>query len=81
MQVMEAHEQLELAELENELETLGAENDERIRSTEEKINQSLKHTSIDWEELMMDAIQLKYWVNIQNGIKDWEPGKPVHLTH
>ena len=31
MQVMEAHEQLELAELENELETLEAENNERIK--------------------------------------------------
>ena len=81
MQVMEAHEQLELAELENELETLEAENNERIKTTEERINQSLKNTPIDWEELMMDAIRLKYWVNIQNGIKDWEPGKPVHLTH
>ncbi|KAF6068900.1 Fe-S protein assembly co-chaperone HscB [Candida albicans] len=81
MQVMEAHEQLELAESENELETLEAENNERIKTTEERINQSLKNTPIDWEELMMDAIRLKYWVNIQNGIKDWEPGKPVHLTH
>ena len=68
MQVMEAHEQLELAELENELETLEAENNERIKTTEERINQSLKHP-IDWEELMMDAIRLKYWVNIQTESK------------
>ncbi|KAI3402372.2 hypothetical protein KGF56_004780 [Candida oxycetoniae] len=84
MQVMEAHEQLELAELENELEGLEAENSERIEQAEEKIDKELSKKNVDdinWDELIMDAIKLKYWVNIQNGIKDWEPGKPVHLTH
>ncbi|RCK67724.1 J-type co-chaperone JAC1, mitochondrial [Candida viswanathii] len=81
MQVLEAHEQLELAGLENELETLETENNERIESTEARIEDALQQPEINWEELMMDAIRLKYWVNIQNGIKEWEPGKPVHLTH
>lgn len=35
----------------------------------------------DWDPTIMEAIRLKYWVNIQNGIKEWEQGKPVHLTH
>ncbi|EER34223.1 hypothetical protein CTRG_01083 [Candida tropicalis MYA-3404] len=81
MSVLEAHEQLELAESEHQLETLETENDARIDSTESKIQHSLHEPVINWEELMMDAIRLKYWVNIQNGIKEWEPGKPVHLTH
>lgn len=81
MLVLEAHEQLELAELENQLETLETENYERIERTENKIQRLLLEPKINWEELMMDAIRLKYWVNIQNGIKEWEPGKPVHLTH
>ena len=33
------------------------------------------------DELIMEAIRLKYWVNIANACKEWEPGKPVHLTH
>lgn len=81
MNVMEAHESLEMADLESDLDDLSVENDERISSTEENIDKLLKADPIDWESVMMDAIKLKYWVNIQNGIKDWEPGKPVHLTH
>ncbi|CAK9440418.1 uncharacterized protein LODBEIA_P45180 [Lodderomyces beijingensis] len=83
MQVMEAHEQLELAESEHELEGLGVENNERIEEEEHKVERELQRPveDIDWDELIMDAIRLKYWVNIQNGIRDWEPGKPVHLTH
>ncbi|WLF77444.1 hypothetical protein PVL30_001162 [Lodderomyces elongisporus] len=84
MQVMEAHEQLELANSEEELEETERENEQRIEEAEEKIEQELKKgedDSIDWDELIMDAIKLKYWVNIQNGIKEWAPDKPVHLTH
>ncbi|KAI5960603.1 uncharacterized protein KGF55_004496 [Candida pseudojiufengensis] len=81
LQVMEAHEQLELSESEKELENLEIENDERIEESCNKIEKELKKSPINWDELIIDAIKLKYWVNIQNGIKDWEPGKPVHLTH
>ncbi|KAG5416987.1 hypothetical protein I9W82_004618 [Candida metapsilosis] len=81
LQVMEAHEQLEFAEQEQELDELEEENNDRIKQAEEKIESELKKDPINWDELITDAIKLKYWVNIQNGIKDWEPGKPVHLTH
>ncbi|EMG51145.1 JAC1 J-type co-chaperone JAC1 [Candida maltosa Xu316] len=81
MSVLEAHEQLELAESENQLETLEVENNERIEKTESKIEHVLQQPNINWDDLIMDAIKLKYWVTIQNGIKEWEPGKPVHLTH
>ncbi|KAI5951967.1 hypothetical protein KGF54_005042 [Candida jiufengensis] len=81
LQVMEAHEQLELSESEKELENLELENNERIDESCDKIEKELHQKPIDWDEVIIDAIKLKYWVNIQNGIKDWEPGKPVHLTH
>lgn len=81
LQVMEAHEQLEFAEKEQELDELEDENNDRIKQAEEKIELELEKEPINWDELITDAIKLKYWVNIQNGIKDWAPGKPVHLTH
>ncbi|ODV79667.1 uncharacterized protein CANTADRAFT_89309 [Suhomyces tanzawaensis NRRL Y-17324] len=83
LMVLEAHESLEMAEQESELEDLSAENDERIKESEKTIDAIIQnHWPItDWDALMMEAIRLKYWVNIQNGIKEWEPGKPVHLTH
>jgi molecular chaperone HscB len=81
MNVLEAHEQLEMATLETDLDTLSQENDERIRASEETIDSLLKQHPLNWDLVMMEAIKLKYWVNIHQAIRDWEPGKPVHLTH
>lgn len=81
MMVLEAHESLELATNENDLDDLSDENDARIEQSAERIELLLKKQPLNWDNLMMEAIRLKYWVNIQNGIKEWEPGKPVHLTH
>lgn len=81
MTVLEAHESLELANTEADLETLSSENEERIEDSQQKIEQLLGHDPVVWNDVIMEAIRLKYWVNIANGIKEWEPGKPVHLTH
>ncbi|CUM65597.1 uncharacterized protein PRCAT00003245001 [Priceomyces carsonii] len=81
MLVLEAHESLETATLEEHLDDLKDENDARIVQSENVIDSLLKEPKIDWDTVTMEAIKLKYWVNIQNGIKEWEPGKPVHLTH
>lgn len=81
MLVLDAHESLEMATNEADLEELEKENEARIEESEETLDKLLQNEPINWDSLMMEAIRLKYWVNIQNGIKDWEPGKPVHLTH
>ncbi|EGW33582.1 uncharacterized protein SPAPADRAFT_137282 [Spathaspora passalidarum NRRL Y-27907] len=81
MNVLEVHERLELATSEQELEELEVENEERIEETEAEIADMIKYEIKDWDELMMTAIRLKYWINIRNGIKEWEPGKPMNLTH
>lgn len=83
MSVLDAHEGLEMATSETEVEELDEENNARIEECEEEIEQLIKHQwpPQDWDELMMLAIRMKYWVNIENACKEWEPGKPVHLTH
>lgn len=81
MTVLEAHESLELAASEADLEQLSAENDARIEETQQKIEEMLLHDPVAWNDVIIEAIRMKYWVNIANGIKEWEPGKPVHLTH
>lgn len=81
MTVLDAHESLEFANSEDDLDPLSNENNERIQQTEEIIEQLLKQEPLNWDKILLEAIRLKYWVNIQNGIKDWEPGKPVLLTH
>lgn len=81
MTVLDAHESLELASSESDLESLLTENDARIEETEANIEKLLTAKPIVWEDVIIEAIRMKYWVNIANGIKEWEPGKPVHLTH
>lgn len=81
MTVLDAHEALEFASKEQDLDELSEENLQRIEACEEAIEQLLQQLPLNWDKIMLEAIRLKYWVNIQNGIKEWEPGKPVHLTH
>lgn len=81
MTVLEAHEAMEMATSESDLDVLSQENDERIEETEKKIEKLLSQNPIRWEAVLIESIRMKYWVNIANGIKGWEPGKPVLLTH
>ncbi|KAF3992897.1 hypothetical protein FT663_00807 [Candidozyma haemuli var. vulneris] len=81
MTVLEAHESLEMAASEADLESLATENDERVEESEEKLEKLFKTEPTPWNDILIETIRLKYWMNIANGIKEWEPGKPVHLTH
>lgn len=81
MLVLDAHESLEMAELERELEELEADNDRRVHDATATVEALLRLPQVDWDRVVMEAIKLKYWVNIQNAIKEWQQGKPVHLTH
>lgn len=81
MTVLEAHESLEMAASEADLESLEVENDERIQESEEKLERLFKAEPVSWNDILIETIRLKYWMNIANGIKEWEAGKPVHLTH
>lgn len=80
LSVLDAHESLEMATTEEDLEELDAQNMERMKETEKAIDKQLGENP-QWNQILIDAIKLKYWVNIAHGIKEWEPGKPVHLTH
>lgn len=81
MMVLDAHESLELASSEADLEHLTVENDARIEETLQNIGRLIEQNPVPWNDFIIEAIRMKYWVNIANGIKEWEPGKPVHLTH
>lgn len=81
MLVLEAHELLEFADSEADLEDLEEENDYRIEESEQNINDLMHQDPMNWDKLLMEAIKLKYWMNIRNGIHEWEPGKTIQITH
>lgn len=81
MTVLDVHELLEFATKDQDLEPLSLENNHRITQSQSTLDSLLHESTLDWNKILLEAIRLKYWVNIENGIKDWEPGQPITLTH
>lgn len=78
-EILDIHENLETVGDESELEIVKKENDERIKESEDLLNNYF--TNNQFEQAAVETIRLKYWWNIDNAIKNWEPGKPIQLTH
>ncbi|KAI8301931.1 J-type co-chaperone JAC1 [Colletotrichum sp. SAR11_240] len=79
MVVLEAREEIEEAAAESELEGQRAANDGRIRESEEVLEEAFRHDDIDTAK--REAVKLRYWVNIQESLHNWEAGKPIVLQH
>jgi len=78
-EILDNHETLENVTNEEELNDLKMENDSRILQSEEILQQLFNEN--DYENAAVETIRLRYWSNIDNAIKNWEPGKPINLTH
>ncbi|KAG0234341.1 hypothetical protein BGW42_006733 [Actinomortierella wolfii] len=79
MEVMEARELLEEAETEDEVNQLKSQNDARIEETTKGLSKAFKEDDIATAKTL--AIQLQYWIRIQNVIRDWAAGKPIVADH
>ncbi|KAK7416041.1 molecular chaperone [Neonectria punicea] len=79
MQVLEAHEEMEDAESEADLQGLREENDGRIAASEQALEYAFQHDDVDAAK--HEAVRLRYWVNIKEGLDNWEKGKEVVLGH
>lgn len=79
MTVLDIHEQLESITTEEDLHQISKENKQRMERVQELLDDC--YANHDFETAARLTIELKYWVNLDNAIKEWEPGKPVHLTH
>ncbi|KAF6841354.1 Fe-S protein assembly co-chaperone HscB [Colletotrichum plurivorum] len=79
MVVLEAREEIEEATEETELEGQREANDARIRESEEVLEEAFRHD--DLATAKREAVKLRYWVNIQESLHNWESGKPIVLQH
>lgn len=79
MLVLEAREEIEDATEEEELVEPRRVNDERIRASEEVLEQAFRDEDIELAK--SEAVRLRYWVNIKDSLDNWEKGKPVVLEH
>ncbi|KAK6504103.1 hypothetical protein TWF506_002315 [Arthrobotrys conoides] len=79
MEVLEANEVLEMAGDEGELVELKVKNDKRIKECIGRLEELFEQDRLD--EVRVEVVKLKYWVNVAEGLKHWEPGKGVSLQH
>lgn len=78
-EVLEVRETLESAENEGEIESLKTDNEARLEESVKLVGEQCE--AGDWQGAKSEAVKLRYWVNIKEAIRDWEPGKPVVLVH
>lgn len=79
MEVMDAQEAIEEATTHAEIDALLAENKARIEDTTVRMAEAFERD--DGEMAKNECVRLKYWRSLQDGLKDWEPGKEVRLIH
>jgi len=78
-EVLEVREMIESAEGEGEVESLRMENKRKLEGSVKVLGEMCGDG--DWDAAKSEAVKLRYWVNIREALRDWEPGKPVVLVH
>lgn len=78
MLVMEAQEELEDAD-KDVVDRLMEENGGRIREAVKGLEEAFGKG--DGKKAKEECVKLKFWKSLESGLKDWEPGKEVRLTH
>jgi molecular chaperone HscB len=79
MVVLEAHEEISDAHVEEDLRGLRTVNDERISKSEDVLERAFHEDDV--LAAKKEAVKLRYWVNIKQSLDDWEEGRPVVLQH
>ncbi|RKP14301.1 Co-chaperone HscB, C-terminal oligomerization domain-containing protein [Piptocephalis cylindrospora] len=79
MEIMEVMEEIEQVKEERELDSLSQANQERLSSMEKALAEAFAQSSL--EEAKDLTIRFRYYRKIQDAIREWAPGKPVHFVH
>lgn len=79
MEVLEAREEIEEAKTEDDLFPLKTVNDARIEGSLKTLEKCFAED--DLEMAKVEAVRLRYWVNIRDSLHAWEKGEPVVLVH
>ncbi|KAL6940744.1 hypothetical protein ACO0QE_004658 [Hanseniaspora vineae] len=80
MDVMLVHEQLEDATSEAEVREMREENKIKMEEIERKLDECFNKTH-DYNEAIKLSLTLKYWTNLDQAFKEWDPNRPVTLSH
>ena len=79
MEVMDAQERIEDAGSAAEVAEIKGENDARVEEAVRKLGEAFERDDIP--AAVREVVRLKYWRSLDDGLKEWEPGKEVRLIH
>ncbi|CAK7232286.1 hypothetical protein SCUCBS95973_008208 [Sporothrix curviconia] len=79
MAVLEVREEIEQAQCEADLEPIRAANQERMQASEAVLEKAF--AADDAGAARREAVRLRYWVNIDDALRNWERGKDIVLEH
>lgn len=79
MAVLEVREEIEQATSEEDLDPVRTANDARMRASEAALADAF--AADDAAAARREAVRLRYWVNIDDALRNWERGKDIVLEH
>ncbi len=79
MAVLEVREHIEQAMSEEDLEPIRVQNDARMRDSEAVLADAF--AADDAAVTRREAVRLRYWVNIDDALRNWERGKNIVIEH
>ncbi|QDS68219.1 hypothetical protein FKW77_010581 [Venturia effusa] len=77
MEVLELREAIEEAQVQEEVDAIKRENEERVRESVRVLEEAFKADDIDTAR--REAVKLRYWINVEETLHAWEEGKPAPL--
>jgi molecular chaperone HscB len=72
-EILEAREELEMAESPEEVEELRRTNQEKVDETIAALKAAFSGNPPSFQEAKGLAVQLKYWQGLENAAKEWSP--------
>ena len=88
MTVLQTREELEDASGQEAVDAIRAQNKERFQHVLDRLDKIFAATAeptnaekVDWQQVIGLAVQLRYWQNIEDACREWQPGNPIALAH
>ncbi|WFD29594.1 molecular chaperone [Malassezia sp. CBS 17886] len=81
MEVMELQEALANAEDTAAVDAIAEDNAAKLQETLAELGRVFGTVPVDADRVRQLAMRLRYWTNIEQAIKEWQPGARVELHH